>query len=248
MMIRLRAVLGTAWKIIIVVGERILSGQIVVDFVRHLIKVAGNIAESVFMLSAIYVTINNVAHPFLELIMPAVLITLLSQIAVIMLSVLPELVAANAIIKTYDHWNTAYIIKLRSEMLWAIAYTIPTVIFLTMTAITLASFTSTENSATIIPTATGVALSIRCLTGWYYGLLQMVYAERKRKSHTGHLIKLKGDLDLIRGELSKVRGDLTKMKSENTSLRNKLTRSKGDLQIMGGDLSSNNGHHKVTVI
>jgi hypothetical protein len=205
------------------------TGQFIVHFVRHLVKTAGNIAESAFMLAVIYVTVNNVAHQLVTWILPAPTILACNQIAVIMFSVLPELIVVGAILKTYDQWCTYKLTGDKPSMLWAIAYSLPTSMFVAMTVATLASFSDVQASSNVSPTATGAMLVSRCLSGWFYGLIQMMYAERKRQSHVSHLRKLKGDQDLLRSELQS-------LKLENQSLKKKLTRPKGDQ-------STKNDHH-----
>ncbi len=209
----------------------ISTGQFIVDFVRHLVKTAGNIAESAFMLAVVYVTINNVAHTLVTWMIPSQTILALNQIAIIMFSVLPELIAVSAILKTYDQWSVYRLTSERSSLIWAIAYSLPTSLFLTMTVITLSSFTDIQATSNVSPTATGAMLVTRCLSGWFYGILQMLYAQRSRQSHASHLRKLKGDMDAMQS-------DLRSLKAENQSLKKKLTRPKGDTSSKNGHLTN----------
>ena len=207
----------------------IFTGQCVIDLVRHLVKTAGNIAESAFMLAVVYVTINNVSHQLVTWILPPDTILVANQVAVILFSVLPELIVVSAILKTYDQWCIYKMTGDRMARWWAIAYTLPTTMFLGMTIITLSSFTDVQATTNVSPTATGAMLVSRCLSGWFYGLIQMMYVERKRQSHANHLRKLKGDLDAMKS-------DLQSLKVENQSLKKKLTRPKSDPTSKNGHL------------
>lgn len=204
------------------------SGQWIVDIVRRLIKTAGTIAESAFLLATIYVTINNVAHLLIKWTIPDKVIGVLNQIAVICFSVLPELIVVSAILVAYDHWCMWKETKERTMLSWAIAYTIPTTCFTVMTIITLSTFVNVESTQDISPTATGWMLVIRCLAGWFYALLQMMWTGRGKVGYSGHLKKLKGEIDQLR--------------SENRSLSKRLQRPKGDQAKQKGDQVKQNGH------
>lgn len=197
------------------------SGQFVVDLVRNLVKTAGNMAESAFLLATIYVTINNVAHLLVTWIFPPAYIAVANQISVIAFSVLPELIVASAILTTYDHWSMYAQTKRRDALVWSCAYTLPTTIFAVMTIITLSSFVDVQSTANISPTATGWMLVTRCLAGWTYALAQMIYSQRGKVGYSSHIKKLKGDIDILKTDLSTSKGEIG-------SLKKKLTRSKSD--------------------
>jgi hypothetical protein len=199
------------------------SGQFVVDLVRGLVKTAGNIAESAFLLATVYVTINNVAHLLVTWIFPPLWIAVANQISVIAFSVLPELIVASAILVCYDHWSIYYQTKRQDAFVWSCAYTLPTVVFAVMTVVTLSSFVDVQATANISPTATGIMLVVRCLAGWMYGLTQMIYAQRGKSGYASHIKKLKGDVDNLKGEVSLAKGEVSLLKK-------KLSRSKVDVK------------------
>lgn len=201
----------------------LLSGQWIVDLVRNLVKTAGNMAESAFLLATIYVTINNVAHMLVTWIFPPGYVAVANQVSVIAFSVLPELIVASAILTTYDHWSVYAQTKRRDALVWSIAYTLPTTVFAVMTIITLSTFVDVQSTANISPTATGWMLVTRCLAGWTYALAQMIYSQRGKVGYSSHVKKLKGDSDVLKGELSLA-------KREVDLLKKKLTRSKSDPQ------------------
>lgn len=206
----------------------ILSGQFVVDLVRRLVKTAGVMAESAFLLATVYVTINNVAHLLVTWLFPPGYILFANQISVVVFSILPELIVASAILVTYEHWSIYLLTKRKDAMAWSIAYSIPTVVFAVMTVLTLSTFVNVQSTADISPTATGLMLVLRCLAGWFYALTQMIWSQKGKVGYHAQMKKLKGEADNLKGELSLVRRELDLMKK-------KLTRSKGEAPSKKGD-------------
>lgn len=152
----------------------LVSFQWVVDIVRWMITTGGNIAESAFLLATVYVTINVVAHKLVAWALPVNVISTLNQISVIAFSVLPELIVASAIAVTFDHYKFAWGTKKWYAWIWGGLYTIPTVIFIYMTVVTITSFVSLE-AINVDYQATGAMLVTRCLAGWGYGMLQTLF-------------------------------------------------------------------------
>jgi hypothetical protein len=208
-------------KTIGVVFRYMTSGQFIVDFVRELVKIAGNVSESAFLLATVYVTINNVAHLLVSWIFPSTWISVANQMSVIAFSVLPELIVASAILTCYDHWYCYSQTKSKGPLMWALAYTLPTSVFAVMTVVTLTSFVSVEATTNISPTATGLSLVVRCLAGWSYALTQMIYCQRGKIGYAHHLKKMKGEIDTMKGHLSTVT-------RERDVMKKKLSRSKDD--------------------
>src|SRR5205807_1368747 len=143
----------------------------VVDLARWLIDTGGNIAESAFLLATVYVTINTVAHMLVAWVLPQNVILTLNQVSVIAFSVLPELIIFAAIKVTFDHFKMAFATKRIDAWAWAIAYVLPTIVFLFLTVATISSFVSVEAISVNAPQATGLMLVVRCLAGWSYGML-----------------------------------------------------------------------------
>lgn len=173
----------------------IVTGAWIVDLVRWLVDTGGNIAESAFVLATVYVTINTVAHLLVSWLLPDSLITSLNQISVIAFSVLPELIVVAAMVITFDHWKMVVNTRRFDAWVWAIAYTLPTLVFLGMTIYTITSFVSFEAAnSTTSPQATGAILVIRCLAGWSYGIAQMLWVKRGKKGYAGVVADLKSEI------------------------------------------------------
>jgi hypothetical protein len=173
----------------------IVTGAWIVDLVRWLVDTGGNIAESAFVLATVYVTVNTVAHLLVTWVLPAPVIASLNQISVIAFSVLPELIVVAAMVVTFDHWKMVKSTGRFDTWVWAIAYTAPTLVFLGMTIYTITSFVTFEvahNSSS--PQATGAILVIRCLAGWSYGIVQMLWVKLGKSGYAGLVAGLKSEI------------------------------------------------------
>jgi signal transduction histidine kinase len=61
-----------------------------------------------------------------------------------------------------------------------VLYSIPTLSFIIMTIVTISSFVSAHGSGAVH--ATGLALVIRCLSGWFFGVIELLYASLGKNS------------------------------------------------------------------
>jgi hypothetical protein len=179
----------------------IFTGKWIVDLVRWMIDTGGNIAESAFLLATIYVTLNTVAHLLVSWVLPDNIILTLNQVSVIAFSVLPELIIFAALKTTYDHWKMVQATKRFDAWAWAIAYSIPTLIFLVMTILTITSFVSLEAINATAPQATGWMLVIRCLAGWGYGMVQILFAKIGKQAYANLLASYKIQVGTLKNAL-----------------------------------------------
>lgn len=197
----------------------ILSGQVIVSFVRWLVTTGGNVAESAFLLATLWVTINNVAHLIVTWILPASVIQVLNQISVIAFSVLPELIIFAAIKITFDHWRLFFRSKEKMSLAWAIAYTPFTICFAVMTVLVLSSFVSVQATADVSPQATGAMLVIRCLAGWGYGVIQMLFASIGRQGYASTIERLNSIIQSVNGTLADRDNTIAGLQSDIVSLQ-----------------------------
>ena len=188
----------------------LFTGGWIVDLVRWLIDTGGNIAESAFVLATVYVTINTVAHLLVTWLLPDDAIRSLNQMSVIAFSVLPELIVVAAMAVTFDHWCMVARTRRVDAWVWAVAYTLPTFVFLCMTVYTITSFVTFEVSSTLVthvvngkqvtvavaasPQATGTILVIRCLAGWSYGMVQMLWVKLGKKGYASLVVNLRNEI------------------------------------------------------
>jgi len=112
-----------------------------------------------FLLATVYVTTNTVAHLLVTWVLPAQMIVTLNQISTMAFSVLPELIIASAMKTTFDHWKLVWRSPKRVDAwIWAWSYTIPTLVFLIMTILTISTFVNFEAVNATPPQATGLML------------------------------------------------------------------------------------------
>ncbi len=169
-------VVGLPIHVISFLFHYITSFKWVIDLVRWMVTTGGNIAESAFLLATVYVTTNTVAHLLVTWILPAQMISTLNQVSTMAFSVLPELIIASAMKTTFDHWKLVWRSPKRVDAwIWASSYTIPTLVFLIMTVLTISTFVNFEAVNATPPQATGPMLVIRCLAGWSYGMVQILF-------------------------------------------------------------------------
>jgi hypothetical protein len=158
-----------------------LNGHFIVAFGHWIIRTAGRIAETALLLTTLWVTAANVA-PDLVGKLGGVTVSNFNSLSLIAFSLLPEIIVFSAIILTYEHWMRFFRDRRASNpaWVWASLYTIPTGSFVIMTILTISSFVSNDGGAAAH--ATGAALVARCLSGWFYSLVELIYAAIGKRS------------------------------------------------------------------
>lgn len=156
-----------------------LNGHFIVAASRWIIRVGGYVAESALLFAVLWISATSVAPQLIELIMSEKTMQNLVSIALIVLALIPEIILANAIINAVGHWLIVARDRHRiMAWVWALAFTIPTVLFLYLTAYTLNTLAA--NNGNFVQAGAGM-IGLRCFAGWTYGLLEMVYAGVGRK-------------------------------------------------------------------
>jgi len=156
-----------------------LNGHFIVALARWIIRVSGYVAESALLFAVLWISATSVAPGLVELFMNAKLMQSLVSVALIVLALIPEIILANAIVNAASHWLT--VARDRHNVMawvWAIAFTLPTLLFLFLTAYTLNTLAA--NGGNFVQASSGM-VGLRCFAGWSYGLLEMVYAGIGRK-------------------------------------------------------------------
>lgn len=170
----------------------------VVTFVRWLIISAGTVAESVFMLSTLWVTTDVVAHDLLRIFLSADVIKNINHVCILSFSVLPELIIFSALKRSFDQWMMWRSDKKLFNLSWAVAFTVPTTIFVVVTITTIISFVSLSGHYSVV----GWNLVIRCLTGWIYAIVQMLWSSHGEKYIFSQISSLEKELSHAREKLS----------------------------------------------
>jgi hypothetical protein len=156
-----------------------LNGHFIVALARWVIRVSGYVAESALLFAVLWISATSVAPGFIEFFMSKDLMQALVWLALIVLALVPEVILANAIVNALRHWQKVTLNRRNLvAWAWALLFTIPTVLFLFLTAYTLNNLV--QSGGTFVQASTGI-VGLRCFAGWTYGLLELVYAGVGRK-------------------------------------------------------------------
>lgn len=204
--------------------------RFVIDLTRWLINTGGTIAESAFVLSTTYVIINLVGH---KLVLWAVfgntnIVDTFNQIALIAFAVLPELITVSAIKNSYEMWKVSFRTRKIELYLWAIIFTVPTIIFTWMTIYTITQFTSIESVGQVF-TLDVTSLRLRVVSGWVYGVSQMLFVEISK----GTLDNVVADLKYQIVTTTQVIADRD---STITTLHNSITTLQNDMATLQNEV------------
>lgn len=155
-----------------------LNGHVVVWAARWIIRVSGYIAESALLFAVLWISGTSVAPGLAEFFMSKQLMQYLVWLALITLALIPEIILANAIVNVVGRWYA--VARDWSNVglwIWAALFTIPTFMFLILTAITLNTLGA--NGGNFVQASTSM-VNLRLDAGWIYGLLELTYAGVKK--------------------------------------------------------------------
>jgi hypothetical protein len=156
-----------------------LNGHFLVWLGQKVISISGRVAETALLFAVLWISGTSVAPGLIELFMSAKTMQYLVWLALIVLALIPEIILGNSIINAAGHWqNVASERHNVMAWVWAILFTIPTVLFLILTALTLNALVS--DGGNFVQASNGL-VGMRCFAGWTYGLLALVYAGIGRK-------------------------------------------------------------------
>jgi hypothetical protein len=179
-----------------------ISGIWFVSIMRQVIVTGGNIAESAFLIATLWVIVNAVAHTLLTWFMPTHTIELFNYLAVIAFSALPELIIIPVAIVCFSHWTVAIKQKDFASGVWAVLYSVPAVFFLVMTILAITTFVSTGGNH-FVP-ASGIELVIRCLSGWMYAVVNMLFQKLGEPHYASRFDTLETDLAQSKREIERL--------------------------------------------
>jgi hypothetical protein len=151
----------------------VFNGHIIVFAARWVIRVCGYVAESALLFAVLWISVTSVAPKLVELFIDEKTMQYILWLALVALALIPEVILGNAIIDVAKHW--LQVARNRQSVMawtWAILFTIPTVLFLILTALTLNMLAAANGN---LVQASSSMLNVRCFAGWTYGLLSIVY-------------------------------------------------------------------------
>jgi hypothetical protein len=205
----------------------IVTWQWVKHLLSWLILSAGTISECAFILASLWVCINASVHSFVLLFMSEQATQSLTSFAATAYVGLPELILPLAIVTTLAHWQTwNYNKSDYAPALWCALFGLPTLVFLGISGITLAS--SLANFGFLLPPPLVV---VRGIAGYWYALVSLLYVQVGKKQETDRLkekdrlyLQLKNEKDF---ELAQLRAE-----SEATlaDMRERMQRKITELQ------------------
>ena len=202
--------------------DNVLTWRWFVRLVRWLIISGGTVAESAFLVATLYVTACVVAHPLLTWIFPMQVIMILNQVSVLVFSWLPEVIVFSAVKITLDHWKTAWSTKNKWSFVWAIAYTLPTLAFLLMTIITLLSFVSLQQMNVDDYQVSGIMLNARVLSGWFYGIVQMLFDSIGKQGYAETIAHLHEDVVQRENTITTLSNQVAHMQQDMAQLQDQM--------------------------
>lgn len=224
-----------------------ISGIWFVNIVRQIVVTGGNIAESAFLLATLWVIVNAVAHKLLTWIMPTHIIELINYLSVIAFSALPELIIIPVTIICLTHWFEAIQRKSKVSATWALCYTIPTVVFFVMTIAAITTFVSTGGS-TLVP-IDGPQLVVRCLAGWMYAVVNMLFKKLGEPHYASNMQGLKTALTQKQEEIQQLKSQfeqtlIAKQNEFEYQLSEVTYHSKNQIEHFQNLLDTQNEHVK----
>ncbi len=165
-------------SIICEVAGFFLNGHFLVFTGRWVIRVSGYVAETALLFAVLWISGTSVAPSLVELVISKTFMDYLVMLVMVTLALIPEIILANAIINSIKQWmNVVQDYRKPMAWVWAILFTLPTLMFLILTAITLNTLGANGGNLVKISSNT---LNFRMDAGWTYGLLEVVYAGVKK--------------------------------------------------------------------
>lgn len=210
----------------------IFNGHFIVSLVRWMTVTSGNVGESAFLLATLWVIVNAVGHVLLTWMLSTHTIELINYLALIAFSALPELMIIPVIATCFSHWVLFSQEKNKSACVWAILYTIPSVIFLIMTILTITMFVSTGGNSFAM--ASGWQIVIRCLSGWMYAAVNMLFQKLGEPHYASRMTTKDAEIERLKAELERQK---TEIETELNGIKSAYSIERHELLI---ELNSRN--------
>lgn len=160
------------------VVEFFFGGHFVVWAGRKVVLFSGRTAESALLFAALWISAIYSAHDFMVKVSFGWAETF-TNVSILSFTLLPEIVLFSAIITCVIHWYSAIAHKKKSEYVWAVLYSLPTIVFFGLAIFTFTAVIESQNHT--IPMAQGWSLVTRAVTSWIFALIGMVHAGLKKR-------------------------------------------------------------------
>lgn len=169
--------MATVLEVALIIVTFFVAGHFLVWLGQQVVLVAGRIAEKAMLFAVLWLTADYVAYDFFSHLIGGVATTL-STFSLLALTLLPEIILYSAVVKSLTHWSAFFRSKQKGELTWAVLYTVPTLLFCTMTVMMLWALASSGGH---FQQASDTTLVIRCLAGWAYSLVTLIHAAVGRR-------------------------------------------------------------------
>jgi len=163
--------------ILVIIGSVMgffFNGHFLVKTTQWAVRVSGYVAESALLVAVLWMSATSVAPGLVELFMSEQAMQYFVWLSLVILALIPELILANAVVSVIWHW---YRVRLQPKNIvgwaWALLFSVPTCFFFYLTWVTIANLANHHGN---FVQATTDIVNLRCLAGWIYGLLSLVYA------------------------------------------------------------------------
>ena len=155
------------------IGQSILTWGWTKRLLHWIIISAGTMAECVFLIASLWVSINANVHPFVRLFLSEETTKHITELATTAYVALPECIVGLAVVVTLSHLRVwVYHKSDVRPLMWGILYGLPTIVFLVLSLITLGC--SVASVTFLMPTPLVV---IRALAGYCFAFTSLLYTQ-----------------------------------------------------------------------
>ncbi len=197
---------GTASKN---VAHSLFTWQWTKFFLHWLIISAGTIAECVFLLASLWISVNASVHTFVLLFVDETTTQHITELATAAYVALPELILGLAFVVTIGHVRLwLYDRKNYAALAWAVLFGLPTLVFLVLSLITLACSVLSVNFRLPEP-----LIVVRALAGYLFAFAGLLYTQLGLPQEKDRLQKKDSFINQLRQESS---DSLATLRQENT--------------------------------
>lgn len=165
-------------------------------FLHWLIISAGTVAECVFLIASLWISVNASVHTFVLLFIDETTTQHLTELATAAYVALPELILALACVVTISHVRLwLYDRKNYAAFIWSVLYGLPTLVFLVLSLVTLGSSVLSVNFRLPVP-----LVVVRALAGYMFAFTSLLYTQLGLPQERDRLQKKDALLAALRNE------------------------------------------------
>lgn len=165
-----------------------LQWQWVKKFVYWIVVSAGTVAECIFLIASIWVSLNATVHPLMLKVLSEAQTFTFSELSISAFTALPEIILGLAVVTTYGQIKAYCLHGRNSSLTWSILFGLPTLVFAGLTIWTLCA--SALQIGYIMP---AFLIATRVLAGYVYGFVTMLFVLIQEPDNADYVTGLKSD-------------------------------------------------------